>query len=249
MSLPSSGADGSMGGYAELTASWMTPRYDTAAATNEERFLYCRILLLVEALFESLPQAAVQTVMVFIYSAGSIQLNLYLFSMTCSFGVAGFALMNFAQYRASVMMLLRPPKQMFAVNLAAQCDEARVDAATLLADIAAARDAGVSDAEVFSAVQRLQETRVDQLAALRANGCAPGILIDAGYTVPELYAAGCPAVNFRAAGIALAQLESLGFSLHELRQAGFSAAELHAEGHALASLVRAGATAAELKTS
>ena len=234
------------GGYVELAAAWMTPRFDVASTAAEDRLLHCRILIILEAVFQSVPQALLQTT-VFLSFSGSIDINLYLFSAVCSLGVSGFAFMNLAQHRWRVRQLVDPPTGEFAVHLATQCDAEQLDSAALLADIAAARGAGVQSADVHSAVLRLKEARVEQARALHANGCSPRILLGASYTALELFAAGVSAAQFGAAGLTLAELEALGYSLRELRDAGHTTKELHAAGHTLAELVAAGATAAEVK--
>ena len=79
----------------------------TAETEADERLLHCRILTFLEAAFESLPQAALQSGVLLLYP-GSLQPNLYLFSVVCSLGVTAVALITFAQHRHRVRIVLRP---------------------------------------------------------------------------------------------------------------------------------------------
>lgn len=239
--LPSNAKAGS---YAML--DMITPRYDASLAA-EERLMHCRILLIMQAGFQSLPQAAAQT-SVFFSCSGGFSIELYLLSMTCSLSVASFALMSFAQHRQSLSKLAFPQADDIAAELARRSEMLAVDSAWLLADIAAAREAGVPHEDTHAAVLRLRDQRVAQARALHQNGCVPQMLFDAGYTPAELCAAGVSAGELRAAGLWLAQLEELGLPLRELRDSGYSTEALHDAGHELHELVAAGATAEELKS-
>lgn len=252
MAYPAS-ADEPGGPYAFArlgTPRLYSPRSVTDAkdvAAMESHYLHCRVLTFVEAACESLPQLLGQTA-IFAALDGAVEPNLYLFSAACSLGVVALALVSFAQHRLAVTNLLHPPKSDFVAQVFSLCEATEVaDAALLLAAIAAARDAGVTAAELTPAVARLQETRVGHARSLRAQGCPPAVLMDAGYTSAELYAAGHTASQLREAGFSLESLERVGYSLAELMEAGYSAAQLHSAGHSLADLHTAGYVAAEVK--
>lgn len=236
-------------GGAKASASsprWQVP--STAETEADERLLHCRVLTFLEAAFESLPQAALQSGVLLLYP-GSLQPNLYLFSVVCSLGVTAVALITFAQHRHRVRLLVEPPRSALSEHAAALSEAGDVgDAASLLADVAAARAAGVPSSEVRAAVLRLHGVRVQHAHALKSHGCGAAVLLAAGYTPAELCAAGYSAADLGCSGLPLAELKKLGYSLRELREdAQHTTQALHAAGHSLAELVEAGATASELQ--
>ena len=208
--------------------------------------MYGRMLVCLEAAFQSVPQALMQTIG-FVILPDGISVNLYLFSVICSISVVSFALIGIAQHRQGLLQIASPPACDFAANLAIQSEAAHQDPASLLSDIAAAREAGVASAESYSAVRRLKEMRVAHARQLHSNGASVKVLFDAGYTPNELFAAGVSAGELRIAGLWMQELTDLGFSLQALKEAGYSTQALHAAGHSLGGLIGAGATAIELK--
>ena len=158
------------------TISDETPRFETprvmdakAVVSVQQNLLASRILTFVEAILESLPQVMLQCGL-FYFVVGSIDSNLMAFSAACSLSAIAVALFSFAQHRRAVVDILHPPSSAFAQHVSALCTAPKVDPATLLAAIAAARGAGVPSAALRDAVLRMKHIRIAHARDRKAKG-------------------------------------------------------------------------------
>lgn len=220
---------------------------DAEATATEQHLLHCRVLTLLEAVCESWPQMVLQTAIFMLGDQGTLHINLYLFSVAASLGVMSVGLISFAAHRQTYRHLLNPPRSEFVAQVHAIASASHVDGAALLAAIAAAREAGVPSEALRTFTLALREHRVANARLQTAEAsCTPAVLMCAGYTTAEMYAAGLCASELKEAGFNLAELEAAGCSLAELNEAEFNALDMHAAGHGLSQLKRAGYMAAEV---
>ena len=82
------------------------------AEVTERHRQYNRMLSIVEAVFESLPQLILQS-RVFVKYPGTMTLGVFAFSATCSCAGIIKALVEFCVHRDQIWKLLRPPKTLF----------------------------------------------------------------------------------------------------------------------------------------
>ena len=155
----------------------------------EKQVLNLRVMLFIEAIYESTPQVIVSTLLAHLMGEGDINYTVLYLSILCSsIGIIN-ALYHFAKHYERMLEVLVPTAEALKLQVRKLITSAGVSTTALGGAIRAAFDKGTTAAELTDGIRLFLRLRAEDAKAATVGVQA---LRDAGYVARELKTAGVP---------------------------------------------------------